>query len=626
MIFSQENRQVSIETALGDDVLLLRQVHGVEQLSDLFCYQVDMISPHKDIPFEAIIGEPATIVLKLKTGGERFFNGVVTSFASSGGFGQFTHYQATLRPWAWLLTRSTDCRIFQNMTVIEILHEICQKPVYGGLCRVDTRLLSMHYPKLEYCVQYREDDFNFISRLLEHAGIYYFFKHEKNKHTMMLIDASRSHDPVPKYETIRFATDEQRERYGDERISGWLRRGEIAASGYELNDFNFEQAQHSRLGALRVKESIAAAFDQPAYQQYDYPGGYRTHAAGQMLAHARMEALHGQSEQISGRSNARGLTVGALFTLTDHPVPERNRQYLVAGMNFHLSSDQVSSGGAPGESDVFHCELSALGSQYRFRPPVKAKKQTIHGPQTAIVVGKAGEEIWTDPYGRVKLHFHWDMRAKGDETSSCWVRVSQSWAGKRWGGMALPRVGMEVIVEFLEGDPDQPLVTGCVYNSDTMPPYPLPEHQSRSTFKTNSTKGGDGFNELRFEDKKGAEQVFMQAEKDFERVVKHNDTLKVGFEFKEPGSQQVQIKHDQTIEVGHDQESDIGQDQTTRIVGKQRVTIGDTGVIEAKTSLLFKVGNSSILLEPAKLTIKSTMIAIEAQALATVKAAPLKLN
>ena len=626
MTFTQDNRQISITTPLGKDVLLFRSMHGFEQLSDLFEYQVELQSEKKSIPFESIIGQNVSIVVKLQSGGEREFNGIVTRFATSGGFGQLTNYHATIRPWAWLLTRTSDCCIFQEKSVVEIVTEICQKGVYGGQCKLSTALLSQTYPKLEYCVQYRETDFNFISRLLEHADIYFFFKHEKGKHIMNLVDSSTAHDPVPKYEKIEFATDDRRDQFGDERITSWTTAGEIQSSGYELNDFDFKTALNSNQGALRVKQSIPAAFNQPAYQQFDYPGGYLTAAEGHTLAHARIEALHGQCEQINATTNARGLTTGTLFSLDKHPVDDLNREYLVTSAHYLLSSDdyQASDSGAGGK--LFECRFEALGKKYRYRPQPIAPKPHIQGPQTAMVVGKAGEEIWTDKYGRVKVQFHWDRVGKRDEKSSCWVRVSQSWAGKRWGAMTIPRIGMEVVVEFLEGDPDRPLITGCVYNSDTMPPYELPANQSRTTLKSNSTKGGGGFNEIRFEDKKDGEEIFVQAEKDYNRVVKHNDTLKVGFLAKEPGNQTVEIKNDQSTDIGNNQTVHITKDQTVTIDGKHVMKVGDTSLIEAKSSLLLKVGGSSILIEPTKITIKSTMIAIEASALGTYKAMPLKLN
>jgi type VI secretion system secreted protein VgrG len=626
MAYIQATRQISIKTPLGDDVLLFRKMIGFEQLGALFEYQVDLLSENKDIAFEDIVGKDVSVVLKLQPGDTREFNGIVCRFASTGSFGNLNYYQAIVRPWAWLLTRSTDCHIFQDKTVVEIVTEICQKGVYGGHAKISTALLGKVYPKLEYCVQYRETDFNFICRLMEQAGIYFFFKHEKGKHTMMLIDSASSHDPIPGYATIDYATDASRDQYGDERITNWVAAGEIQASGYELNDFDFRTAFNSVQGSLRVKESMPPAFGQPAYQQYDYPGGYQSAAVGHDLADARVEMLQGQTEQISATSNARGLTVGAMFALDKHPKAAFNRGYLVTLARYQLELDDYRGSDSGAGGKLFACQFEALGEKYRYRPPANAPKPRIFGPQTAMVVGKVGEEIWVDKYGRVKVQFHWDRVGKRDEKSSCWVRVSQSWAGKRWGAMAIPRIGMEVVVEFLDGDPDRPLITGCIYNSDTMPPYDLPAHQSRTTLKSHSTKGGDGFNEIRFEDKKGAEEIFVHAEKDANRIVKHNDTLKVGFEYKEPGSQTVDIKHDQKIDIGNDQIVHVVKDQTLTIDGNHSTRVGDTALVEAKTSILLKVGSSSILLEPAKITIKSVMFSFEASALAKITGNPVKLN
>lgn len=626
MAFTQDNRQLSIITPLGENVLLFRSMDGHESLSDLFEFTIDLQSEQKNIAFEKIIGKTVTVVLRYQNGGKRYFNGIVCRFSYSGKSGPLSNYRAIVRPWAWLLTRSSDCCIFQNKSVIDIIKEICQKPEYRSVVNLDESLLCASYPKLEYCVQYRETDYHFISRLLEYAGIYFFFRHEEKKHTMVLIDSSRSHFPQHGYEEIKFAADEQQSRNGEERITLWERSGEIQSSGFELNDFDFETARNSTLGSLRAKETILAPFGQPIFQQYDYPGEYVKQSEGQRLATARIEELHGQSESITAVTNARGLACGALFSLDGHPVDEHNREYLVTSARYFLSSDDylASNSGKGGELVDIH--FNATGTQYRFRPPPKAFKTIVTGPQTAIVVGKAGEEIWTDRYGRVKVQFHWDRKGKHDEESSCWVRVSQSWAGRRWGALTIPRVGMEVVVEFLEGDPDRPLITGCVYNSDTMPPYALPANQTRTTLKTNSSKDGGGFNEIRFEDKKGEEEIFIQAEKDQNRVVKHNDTLKVGFEYKQPGSQTVEIKHDQKTEIGNDQITHVVKDQSVVVDGKQIVTVGDTAQVEARNSLLFKVGGSSILLEPGKITIKSGMIALEASGLGSFKATPIKLN
>ena len=340
-----------------------------------------------------------------------------------------------------------------------------------------------------------------------------------------------------------------------------------------------------------------------------------------------MEALHGQGERIEAAASARGVTTGALFTLADHPRDDQNRVFLVTSAETSITGVDYRSDGRD-DGLKFECSFAAIGKEHSYRPPATARKPIVQGPQTAMVVGKAGEEIWTDKYGRIKVQFHWDRVGQSDEKSSCWVRVQQGWAGKGWGMMFVPRIGMEVVVSFLEGDPDRPLVTGCVYNSDAMPPYALPDNQTRSTIKSNTSKGGGGFNEIRFEDKKDSEEIFVQAEKDFNRVVKNNDTLKVGFEKKDKGDQTIQIANDRSLDVGNDQTVAIGNnlsttvknDETRKVDNNQSVKVGNKIVIEANTSIELKVGGSSIKIEAAKITIKSPEIAVQSDANTEIKA------
>ena len=616
---SQKKRQLSVSTPLGDDVLLLSKMQGNEALGRLFEYRLDMYSERKDIDFAAVLGKKMTVKVEMPDDSQREFSGIVTRFACSGGFGAMTKYVAEVRPWLWLLTRTSDCFIFQELSVVDIIKKVCQKGIYGGQAVIDTGLLEYTYEKLPYCVQYRETDFVFLSRLMEGAGIYYYFKHEGGKHTMVLCDSYRAHAKTPKYEKVKFATDSSRDRYGEERFHSWVASGEIQSSSYSLNDFDFERTMGSLSGGLKVKETIPTAFSQPAYELYDYPGGYVTAADGKANAKARIESFHGQCETIAADSNARGLTCGALVALDEHPRADQNKDYLITQAFYNLEADDFHSDGS-GAHQVFSAHFSLLGKEHRYRPADICPWPYIHGPQTAIVVGKSGEEVWTDKYGRVKVQFHWDREGKNDEKSSCFVRVAQSWAGKRWGTMFIPRVGMEVVVEFLEGDPDRPLITGCVYNSDNMPPYDLPANQTRSTMKTNSSKGGGGFNELRFEDKKDAEEIFIQAQLDMNTVIKQHETRKIGFLAKNPGNQTVEIKNDQKLEVGNNQTIHVMKNQKVDIDMDQNVKIGKTSTTEAITSLELKVGGSSIKLEPAKITIKSAQISISADATAEFKA------
>ena len=610
MPVTQANREVDVTTALGDDVLLFERMSGSEQLGRLSEYRVQMLSTKHDLKIADVLGKPLGVHVDLPAGGKRHFNGVVTRFASTGWHGSLCRYEAVVHPWLWLLTRSSNCRIFQDKSVVDIVKAVCGDAAYGGLVELSVAALSGTYAALPYCVQYRETDFNFVCRLLENAGIYFYFTHDASKHTMVLADSYGAHEPITGYAAVEFSGESGRRIVDQEAIYSWEAGGEIQPSVYALNDFDFEKTAASNSGGLRVKSTIAAAFAQTSFEMYDYPGGYVAAADGTALARGHMEGLHGQCEEIRADTNARGLFPGGLFKLKEHPRGDQNREFLVTGASYDIVGDDYSSGGGtPGE---FQCRFTAVGKEHSYRAPRHMSKPVVQGPQTAMVVGKAGEEIWTDKYGRVKLQFHWDREGKEDEKSSCWVRVAQGWAGKGWGAMFIPRIGMEVIVSFLEGDPDRPLVTGCVYNGDAMPPYALPAEQTKSTIMSNSSKGGAGYNEIRFEDKKDSEEIYVQAEKDFNRVVKNNDTLKVGFEKKDKGDQTIQIKNDQNL--------DVGGNQTVAITGDQKVTVSKTIVIEATTSIELKVGGSSIKIEPAKITVKSAEIAVESDANTTVKA------
>jgi type VI secretion system secreted protein VgrG len=640
---TQAQREVSVKSVLADDVLLFKRMHCSEALGRLSSFNVELASTKGDIKIADILGTSMTVVLDLPEGGERYFNGIVTRFFYRGWRDGMASYEAVLHPALWLLTRSSNCRIFQDKSAIDIVKAVCGDPAYGGLIALDVGALSATPAARTYCVQYRESDFNFVCRLLEEEGIYFYFTHQDGAHTVVLADSYGAHAAASGYATVQFRDEERGRDPLEEAVTRFAPGGEIQPSVYALNDFDFEKASASTTGGLLVKATIAAAFGQQSYEQYDYPGRYTTATAGNGLARARMEALHGQCEHIDAFGNARGLATGALFTLSEYPRDEQNREFLITEAETEIVGVDYSSGGASGSTE-FRCAFKAIGKEHSYRAPATARKPFVQGPQTAMVVGKAGEEIWTDKYGRIKVQFHWEREGKSDETSSCWVRVQQGWAGKGWGMIFIPRIGMEVVVSFLEGDPDQPLVTGCVYNGDSMPPYALPGEQTKSTVKSNTSKGGAGFNELRFEDKKDSEEIFIQAEKDFNRVVKNNDTLKVGFEKADKGDQTIQIKNDRSLDVGNDHKEhvthdhtlkvdnnqavnvakdrtlDVGGNQTTTITGDQKVTVSKTVVVEATTSIELKVGSSSIKIEPAKITIKATQIAVEADAAMDIKA------
>ncbi|MEE9129617.1 MAG: type VI secretion system tip protein TssI/VgrG [Phycisphaerales bacterium] len=572
--YTQQYRKVAVSSPLGDDVLLLRSMNGTERLSRLFHYNLTLVSEEQSINFADIVGQNMTVQLELPDDRTRYFNGYVSRFVQTRAEGDLAEYQATIVPWLWLLTRTADCRIFQEKTVPEIIKEVFRD---AGFTDFDDSL-SGSYRTREYCVQYRETDFNFVSRLMEQEGIYYFFEHAEGKHTLVLADSLSAHQTFPGYEEIPYRPAGSTSPI--EHIGGWTLEQAIQPGVYALNDYDFEKPKKDLLARSVIQRDHAAA----DYEIFDYPGEYTENADGDSYAKVRIQELQASHEIVSSESDAWGICSGYTFKVTDHTREDQEREYLVMSTTIHFESDLYHSAAGGGGGVFFQCQFSAMDSSQPFRPPRVTPKPVIQGPQTAVVVGKDGEEIWTEKHGRVKLQFHWDRYGESDEESSCWIRVSQPWAGANWGGVFLPRIGQEVIVEFLEGDPDRPIITGRVYNGDNMYPYALPDNQTQSGFKSRSSKdgSGDNFNEIRFEDKKDKEEIYVHAERDYNRVVENNDTLKVGFDDKDKGDQTIEIHNNQVLVVGNS-DSDDGS-QTIEIWNNRTETVkeGDETITIAK--------------------------------------------
>ena len=578
---TQANANLAIRTPLGEDAVLVHRASITEQLSRLFRIDVVLSSEDPDIPFEKIVGANATLRLSLLNRQQRFFNGFVSRFEQIDADRKSGQYLATLVPWLWFLTRTSDCLIFQNMTVPDIIKKIFRDHGFADF----RDALSGHYVPWENCVQYRETDFNFVSRLMEQEGIYYFFTHEDGKHILVLADGIAAHEPFPDYETIPF--------HGpsggvldSEKIGTWNVAQEVQPGTYAVNDFNFETPKTP----LLAQSKIVTQHSQNSYEIFDHPGEYEKHGEGIDYSKVRIEELHSQQEVVGGTGNARGLAVGSVFTLTDAPRRDQNRKYLITSANYELTSDAMHTGGggAGAEEDPFSCNFTALDAAKPFRAARITPKPLIQGPQTAIVVGPKGEEIYTDPYGRVRVQFHWDRHGQSDEFSSCWVRVSHpGTAGKGWGALNIPRIGHEVIVEFLEGDPDLPIITGHVYNAYTMPKYELPANKTQSGLISRSTPGGtaNNYNELRFEDKIGKEQFFVQAEKDMIALIKHDETRTVG--------------HDQTLEVGHDRHTTVKHDETHEVRHDRATTIknDEVRVVTNNQTLTIEKGTQQVTIQ-----------------------------
>jgi type VI secretion system secreted protein VgrG len=561
----QAHRDIAVQTPLGEDVLLLRRFTGTERLGRLFEYRLDLLSENHEIKFDDLVGRLVTVRVDLSDGGMRYFNGYVNRFAQTGRLGRLSRYVATVVPWAWFLTRTADCRIFQEKSVPDIIQEVFDEHGFG---EYDDSLTGSYDPRT-YCVQYRESDFNFVSRLMEDEGIYYYFEHENGRHTLVMVDSAGSHAPYPGYAEVSYLPEEMGGSDA-EHVRLWQIEEKVQTTDYALDDYDFTNPRKQLLASGSMDREHAMS----GFEVFDYPGGYTEYRDGESYARIRTEELQSVFWVARGKTDARGVCTGYTFELTDHPRKDQRGEYLVVDADYEFETDDFDADGqALGRGPVYSCEFRCIGSKEPFRPARTTRKPVVEGPQTAIVVGKSGEEIWTDRYGRVKVQFHWDRYGENDENSSCWIRCAQSVAGKRWGSMYIPRIGQEVVVEFLEGDPDRPLITGCVYNGDQMPAYlgegPDGEHghdPHLSGVKTNSTKGGSGFNEIRFDDTAGEEQIFIHGQKDLDMRVT-NDLMEAV-----ENDRHLIVQGNQRESVDGSKDLAVGGNHTEHVKGNTQIT------------------------------------------------------
>jgi type VI secretion system secreted protein VgrG len=566
------DRAIHLKSPLADDVLLPRQVTGNERFSEPFRYDLQLLSEQGNVNPDEILGKTVCVSYELPSGGaKRHFHGFVTEFGQVGYRNRLHEYQAIVRPWFWLLTRTADCRIFQQRSVPEIFQEVCK--AWGF---TDYKLkLNGSYPKRDYCVQYRETDFNFLSRLLEEEGIYYFFEHTDASHVMVLADDSSAHETQAGYESVPFyppgTPEARRER---DHLSQWSFTKTVQPGAYATTDFDFKQPRASLLST----ETIGRKHPHSSYEIFDYPAelAVMQNSESKRIAKLRIQELQSPHMVLRGQGSAAGLATGRRFKLTQYPREDLNIEYLITGVGVSFSSDPFDTGVADTDEE-FSCSIEAVDLRTPFRPTRETHKPIVHGSQTAMVVGPKGEEIYTDEHARVKVQFHWDRHGKVDENSSCWIRVAQVWAGKGWGSLHIPRIGHEVIVSFLEGDPDQPIITGRVYNGEAKSPYDLPANKTQSGIKSRSSKEGAAanFNEIRFEDKKGSEQVYIHAEKNQDIMVENDETHTVGHDrTKDIGNDETtHVKHNRTETVDNDETITIGGNRTEKVTKDETITI-----------------------------------------------------
>jgi type VI secretion system secreted protein VgrG len=608
-LITQRDRLFYLETPLGEDVLITRSFTGTEAMSTLFHFHLVVGSESHDIDFNDIVGFPVTLSVRQNDGvSRRYFNGYVSRFVQQPEPGRMAIYHADVVPWLWFLTLTADCLIYQQKTLPQIIAATFARYGFSDY-RMD---LVMPHSSWEYCTQYRESAFAFVSRLMEIEGMYYYFEHEDGKHTMVITDHRSTMKPCPYQSTFAYEkVIGAGYRHTDDSIYEWVPQKSVQTAKYSHKDYNFltpDDPLYADMDTLASEQTDGwdksdEGWKYKEYELYDYPGKYQTNDVAQDWARLRIEEQESGHDTAHGKSNCRSMLPGYKFNLVNHFRADQNRAYMLTHVE-HSGEEGTLFGGTDEGEAHYENHFGCMPADVQYRAPRNTKKHRMLGSQTAFVVGPPGEEIHTDEYGRVRVKFHWDRAPGRPADSSCWIRVMHQWTGAQWGHQWIPRVGQEVIVDFLEGDPDRPIITGCVYNQDNRVPYSLPGNKTVSGFKTHSTVGGgaDNYNEIRLEDKIGQELFSMQAERDMFRLVKRDETdhIQRDRHMAIDRDETIQIGHDQSLQVGndrnkliaHDQKLSVGHDQTEMIAGDQKRTVGKSESEQVGEDYSMSVGKS----------------------------------
>lgn len=647
----QSDRFAKLNTPLGDDVVVLSTLQGTERISDHFDWQIECLlnSGESEIDPSKIIGKPCHVEMKTNSGTVRYWHGVCCEIRFGGWKGGHMSYALSLKPWTWLLTRETSSEIFHEKTVKDIINQ-----VLGDRGFSDFQFkLKKDYQPIPYCVQYQETTYDFISRLMEKYGLFFYFEHSDSEHKMIVVDDATSLPDIPGYSSeIRFQP-ESDSGIQDDRLFEWSISDKLRTATIDVDDYNYEKPNTALEKTGKAKDSPKHGYS--TQTQYRYPTGHLEPAVGQLLADVFVDVERAGAQRKYCYGYAPLMSTGGVFTLADHPVNAENAKHFVVAADHYLAvnlgfsamtqADGTSAYGA--DEDRYEGQYEVVDHTKAYKAPLKTKPPRIPGAQTAEVIKSKSapndEEIDVDDQGRILVKFHWNDKKADSDKCSCRVRVAQLWAGSGWGSVWIPRVGMEVVVEFLEGDPDRPLVTGCVYNGNNKSPIKFPSEKTQSTIKSQSSKGGtsaDHFNQIRFEDKKDQEEIYIHAETDRKMVIERDDVIEIG-ERKdggrtttikmdekktvtdgdethdiEKGKRTTTIKMDdkRTITDGNDSHNINKGNQTTTIkMGNQKTDIkAGKGEVKAMQKYEIKVGGSKITIDPMSITLKAMTITIDA--------------
>lgn len=701
-----KNRVVWMEGSYSSTPIMLKNARVSEGLSKLTETTIEFFSTKRDVDLQDLLGSEMILGQKLESG-ERFFTGTCISVEYLGKYQDADHFVAECRPWLWFLTRTKETRIFQQKTAVDIITEILGD--YGFSSNLEKNSVSGSYLTRTYCVQYRETDFAFISRLMEEEGIYYYFKQQDRTLKLVLCDSIAAHKPNPDGQLKFYFPEKGSYRRKDDHIFDWAQGTQARSGKVTLTDYDFERPSAELKSAKNIQ---TGSFTGNNKEIYDYPGHMRSGSVGDAIARVKMQAEAVKHLLSRGECNIRTMGVGQTFKVDGHPRVKKTDEHLVVTAVHHLridddyveeqtkkpvmspALDQEGIFDNTNKKDTYRCTFEVIPKTEPFRAPQVTPWPGIPGMHTAVVTGPSGEEIYTDEYGRIKVQFHWDRLGKKDEKTTCWVRCVMPWSGKNWGMISIPRIGQEVAIMFEEGDPDRPICTGMLYNGENKPPYALDANKTQTGIVTRSTKSGsaDTYHELIFEDKKDAEFVRLQSERDYKETIKNNAEITIGLEHKDKGDltqtihrnktetlntgdhkftvkdgnqtifvkknheETIEGKSDQTITGNTTQTIKTGNqthtvktgkfDQTIQKDYKQTIKMGnmtqtlDMGnltqvmklgnhkmdvklgksEVSAMQSIEFKVGTSSIKIDPMGVTIKGMMIKIEGTAMCNVKA------
>lgn len=648
-MISQEGRWLSIDGPPGQGSMLLTSFDGGEHLSRPYRFRLNLLVQRDDLTADEILGKGYSVTLRHPSGAERVFHGLAATLVSGNMAGRGTkHYQVEIVPWLWFLSLRSDCRIFENMSVRDILNKVFQDADFNDF---DDSGLTGHYAKREYCVQYNETDLDFVSRLMEQEGIFYFFRHQTGKHTLVLADQRSAYFALDGGDVLHS------DGFADFSVVSNLERS------YQVRSGKVTRRDYDAQAAQPIATTLASITGPASFRRYElfgYADDSSEKAGLEGFTRIRIEGEEARHNLAQGQGSRLDFQPGGKLTLERQPDGARKSPVAVLTRVHHHATDDTHTGN--GTPPHYSNDFDFMGGDAVFRPPRHTPRPRIQGPQTAIVIGPDGEEIHCDPQGRIRVRFHWDRKGM----RSCWARVAQLWAGNGWGGQFLPRIGMEVVVVFLDGDPDRPLVTGCVYNGRNRPPFPPAGDKTQSGIRSRSSIGGGASegNELRFEDKRGAEEIYLHAQRDRRGRIRRNDSLEVGNNqsVSVGNNQNVDVGHDHSLEVGHDhtvsvdhnQTVDIGKNQTQTVMqnrsarirkgddslqidqGNSTITVaqGDSTItvaqgrmtVTAMTSIQLKVGDTSLTLTPEGITLNGPTLTLNGTATVSAAAPSVKLD